>query len=231
MIFKKPKAVIFDWDNTIVVSHQLFFKALHHALDTLDMEHSVVDLPVFKENAQLSLKDGFPKIFGARCDEVSAAYRAYVKDVHLDYVTLVPYVHEALQHLAQCGVVLSVVSNKDGDFVRREAQKLGVSRYFHAVVGSMDTEEDKPSVMPVHFSLKGKFAASDFGDDIWFVGDSVVDMKCGHNALCTTILFGGCSSCLSGTTTEMAAHIDCLPHHKITSHNELLELFKKSCMS
>ena len=49
-----------------------------------------------------------------------------------------------------------------------------------------DAPEDKPSPIPVSMALEGSGIAP--GADVWFVGDTSIDMECAHNARCVPVL-------------------------------------------
>ena len=79
-----------------------------------------------------------------------------------------------------------MVSNKRGDLLRREADRLGWTRHFGQLVGAGDCAADKPASDPVFAALPGGGLAP--GERIWFVGDAAIDMECASRAGCTPIL-------------------------------------------
>jgi phosphoglycolate phosphatase len=81
---------------------------------------------------------------------------------------------------------LAVVSNKTGNYLRREAQHLKWDSLFHRVVGATDCARDKPSPEPVHKALEGSGITP--GADVWFVGDTDIDLECAHNSGCAAVL-------------------------------------------
>jgi phosphoglycolate phosphatase len=94
-----------------------------------------------------------------------------------------------LECLAEIGCYLAVVSNKRGDLLRREAEALGWQKHFRRLVGATDAALDKPAVEAVHLALDGSGLAA--GPEVWFVGDTDVDMVCAHNAGCVPVLLRG----------------------------------------
>jgi phosphoglycolate phosphatase len=81
---------------------------------------------------------------------------------------------------------LGVVSNKSGDHLRRETAYLGWDRYFTSVVGATDAKRDKPAIDPILLALQGSGVAP--GSDVWFIGDTAIDMQCALDANCMAIL-------------------------------------------
>ena len=87
------------------------------------------------------------------------------------------------------GSHLGVVSNKSGGHLRAESEKLGWDRFFEGfLVGATDAARDKPATDPIYMALEG--TGIDPHPDVWFVGDTWVDIACGRAANCHTILIG-----------------------------------------
>jgi phosphoglycolate phosphatase len=91
-----------------------------------------------------------------------------------------------ISSLAGKGIWLGVVSNKQGDHLRQEAHHLGWDRYFGRIVGATDAPRDKPAPDPVNLALEGSGLAP--GSDVWFVGDTSIDMECARNSGCVPVL-------------------------------------------
>jgi phosphoglycolate phosphatase len=66
------------------------------------------------------------------------------------------------------------------DHLRREAAHLGWDRVFGSLVGATDAARDKPSAEPVAMALAGSGITT--GPDVWFVGDTGIDMECAYNS-------------------------------------------------
>lgn len=201
----KPKAIIFDWDNTLVETWSKMMKCTNLTFEAFGK--TPLTLAEIKDNVHYSAKDSFPVIFGKDADKATAMYYDYYLNVYGDE-TLKPFdgVEEMLQELKSLGIHLFVLSNKNGNVLRKEVTLLGYDKYFDKVVGSLDALEDKPSKLAVEYTLNGIQS----GSDVWLVGDTEVDMLCAHNAGCTKIFFG------DGNTSFKTT--------KISSHKELLDL-------
>ena len=83
-------------------------------------------------------------------------------------------------------IFMGVVSNKRGDYLRKEVWHLGWGKYFSSLVGATDTMNDKPSTEPVALALSDCPHKS--GARIWFVGDADIDMECAISAGLSAIL-------------------------------------------
>lgn len=185
MSLPAPKAILFDWDNTLVDSWAIIHHAMTATFDAMGQRPWTMEET--RRNVRKSARDSFPALFGARAEEATAAfYRTYEAD-HLAQLRALPGVEEMLAALAAAdGLRLGVVSNKRGRLLRLEAAKLGWDRYFDSLVGANDAARDKPAPEVVEFALAGSGVAP--GPHVWFVGDTDIDMLCAHNSGCSAVL-------------------------------------------
>ena len=182
---RRPRALLFDWDNTLVDT----WPTIHHALSVTfqALDRTPWTFEETKARVRASARDSFPKLFGARAQEATEVfYRAY-ESGHLDKLEERPGTGAALSALAgQAGRYMAVVSNKKGDLLRREAAHLGWDRFFARLVGAQDAARDKPAPEAVTLALEGSGLAP--GPEVWFVGDTDIDMQCAVNSGCIPVL-------------------------------------------
>lgn len=183
---QRPRAIIFDWDNTLVDS----WGTIHDALNFLmaAMEQPLWTLAETRERVRLSLRDAFPAIFGERWEEARRIYMDRFQAIHLERLTALPGREAMLRALTADGHYLAVVSNKTGAVLRAEAEHIGWSPLFGSIVGAGDAHTDKPHCAPVELALKPSGIRP--GPDVWFVGDTAVDMECAIAAGCVPVLLG-----------------------------------------
>lgn len=179
-----PRAVVFDWDNTLVDTWPVIHDSMNAALAA--MGHPPWSIEETRERVRLSLREAFPPMFGARWEEARAIFYRRFDEIHLERLAVCEGADTLIAGLARRGVHLGVVSNKMGKNLRLEAGHLGWNRYFRRLVGASDAPRDKPATEPVDLALSG--TGVERGADVWFVGDTSVDMECAHNAGCTGIL-------------------------------------------
>lgn len=180
----RPRAVLFDWDNTLVDSWATIADALNTTLQTFG--HAPWTMAEVKSRVRKSMRDSFPKLFGERWEEAARVFYRRFDAIHVAKLTPVPGAAEALAELAAAGFYLAVVSNKKGEYLRREAAHLGWSRHFGRLVGALDAQRDKPALEPVLLALEGSGVAP--GADVWIAGDADIDLECAQNAACVPIL-------------------------------------------
>jgi phosphoglycolate phosphatase len=182
----RPRALLFDWDNTLVDSWPVIHEALNATLEA--MGHDRWSLETTKERVRFSLRDSFPKLFGESWTEARQLYLDAFRAIHLDRLRPLPGRTELIEDLAAEGFCLAVVSNKTGPLLRLEAAALGWDRYFARLVGAMDAAADKPQRAPVDMALAGTGIAA--GAEVWLIGDTAVDIECALNAGCIPVLLG-----------------------------------------
>jgi phosphoglycolate phosphatase len=182
----RPRAILFDWDNTLVDSWATIHEALNIVMAA--MEKPLWSLQETRERVRLSLRESFPRHFGDRWEEARQIYLDAFRAIHLERLRPLPGRGELLQGLVDEGIFLGVVSNKTGALLRREAEQIGWSSLFGSIVGAGDAAIDKPDVAPVLLALEPSGIGT--GEAVWLVGDTGVDMECAVNSGCVPVLVG-----------------------------------------
>lgn len=183
---KRPKAILFDWDNTLVNTWETVFNAINIARKAVDKLPFTIE--EFWERPHRSLRDTAEEIFGEHFEKGERIYYETVGKTHLQGLSILEGADALLNNLKTLGIYVGVVSNKDGHHLRKEVNHLGWAPYFHQVIGARDTEEDKPSPLPVLAALKNSMIVP--SHDVWFVGDSIVDVHCARASGCVPIVVG-----------------------------------------
>ena len=182
----RPRAILFDWDNTLVDSWATIHEALNFLMRAMDRPQW--SLAETRERVRLSLRDNFPRLFGERWEEAREIYLGRFREIHLDRLSPLPGREMMLRALADQGFFLGFVSNKTGELLRREVAQLGWSDFFGSIVGAGDASVDKPAPEPVHLALAPSGIPA--GAAVWFVGDTAIDMECARNSGCIAVLLG-----------------------------------------
>ncbi|MBN8543537.1 MAG: HAD-IA family hydrolase [Alphaproteobacteria bacterium] len=212
----KPKAVLFDWDNTLVDTWPVIHKALNMTMRF--MNHEEWSLDYVKATVKKSMRDSFPELFGDDWKRAADHYQQSYRSIHLQELGVLEGAEDVLKALKNTDWFIGIVSNKKGPSLRRELEHLGWGHYFQAAIGSEDSEYDKPHPAPVLEALKSTAIMA--GAHIWFVGDTAVDLECAQVTRSTPILYGDVQT--NGGTYEgfpFDAHVK--------NHAEMLELVKK----
>jgi len=182
----RPRAILFDWDNTLVDSWATINEAQNFLMRAMGRpEWTIAET---RERTRQSLRDAFPHYFGERWEEARDIYLERFRAIHLERLRALPGREGMLHALAGEGFFLGVVSNKTGELLRREVARLGWSALFGSIIGAGDAPADKPAREPVQLALAPSGVAA--GAEVWFVGDTAIDMQCAYNAGCIPVLLG-----------------------------------------
>lgn len=210
-----PEAILFDWDNTLADTEEVIYKSLHRMFT--EMGQKPFTREEISTHCTRSARDYFPEIFGDDWKKAVDIYRGYYGEMHLEQLRIIDGVHDMLEDLSGSNIYMAVVSNKGGDMLRQEVTHAGFDKYFSKVIGARDAMQDKPHTAPVDMALDG--SGIEFGNHVWFIGDSITDMECAYNAQMTPIYYG---------TSSSLNHVkDKFPPKKlITDYKELVDLVR-----
>lgn len=201
-----PQAVLFDWDNTILNNQLQINGAIKKTLASMGRDHSN---HVFYSGPRIEY---FQKHFGNNWQEAEKVFRKHLNDIVIQDLCLFDGIEDLLYFLKDNKVYTAVVSNKLSTSLREEVSHFQLDKFFNKIVGSGDTLFDKPSPEPLFFALRGS-GIKPSRDEVFFVGDSIVDMDCAKNAGVTGIIFNN--------------HIpEYIGNRSVQDFNELLDYFK-----
>ncbi|MBV8940080.1 MAG: HAD family hydrolase [Alphaproteobacteria bacterium] len=220
-VLPAPRAVIFDWDNTLVNTWPVIHEALQRTFEELGKETWPIEVTMQK--VRKSMRDSFPEIFGANWEEAGKRYQSHYRARNLAQLEALPKAKELLEELQALGVPALVVSNKKGVNLRQEVAHLGWQKHFAGVIGADDAARDKPHADPVLLALSA--LEMEAGPDIWFVGDSDIDLACAAACGCTPVLYG----------PHAASHAEYTPSHyqgfpyavHVHTHDELTNRLRR----
>ncbi len=184
---KRPRAVLFDWDNTLVNTWPTIVECYHDTFTALGQTPWTAD--EVRDRAHGSLRDVFPALFGLRAEEAERVFFETFYRIHLERLEPLPGADELLARCREAGCYVAVVSNKVGKNLRIEVAHLGWDRWISRAVGAKDAKHDKPAPDPIYMALDGTGIAPD--ETVWMVGDTPADLKCAHAAGCLPVLVGG----------------------------------------
>ncbi len=180
----RPRAILFDWDNTLIDSWAVIHECQNATLQAFG--HQPWTLEQTRKRVRKSMRDSFPGLFGEDWQAAGEFFYHRFNEIHLEKLTPLCGAEEMLADLTDQGIYLAVVSNKKGEYLRREAAHLGWKPYFGNLIGALDAKADKPATAPVHMALRGSGIKA--GPEVWFAGDACVDLECAVNSGCIPVL-------------------------------------------
>lgn len=180
-----PRAILFDWDGTLVDSWPVIHESMNRTLSEMGQPEWTFDETMTR--VRRSLREAFPDLFGDRWEEAREIFYGAYRELHLQHIAVIDGAEDLLAEIHGRDCHLGVVSNKSGGHLRTESTHLGWDRYFQGfLVGATDAPRDKPAIDPVLMALAGTGLSP--GPDVWFVGDTWIDMACARETGCTAIL-------------------------------------------
>lgn len=182
----RPKLIIFDWDNTLIDAWGKLHAVMAATQEAMGLKPWTLEEA--KQKMHKSSKDAFPKLFGDRWREAKDTFYSIYDDKSFMKTTPMIGAQKTLEYLMKNDIPAAIVSNKNGELLRKEVGELEWNRYFKSIVGSYDAKEDKPSAEPVLHTLRS--LGMQEGPHNWFIGDTIVDMECAQRSGCTPVFFG-----------------------------------------
>ncbi len=180
-----PRAIIWDWDNTLVDGWAAIAAGLNAAFAEFGMPPwSLEDV---KARVRRSLRESFPEVFGTEWERARDIFYREVRARHLAVLRPMPGAAEALKAGAALAP-MAVNSNKQGPLLRAEATELRWTGFFRQLVGAGDATADKPDPAPMRLALAACGVPA--GQEVWYVGDTALDMQAARAAGCSAVLLG-----------------------------------------
>lgn len=182
-----PRAILFDWDHTLVDNWGAIQTAINAALSAFDLPNWDRDETLRRVRA--SMRDSFPELFGEEWPRARDIFYETFEARHLETLRELPGALSCLDVIGAASIPCGVVSNKRGSFLRTEVEALGWTPRFGAILGAGDAERDKPDPAAALMALERLGVAP--GRDVWFVGDTETDVDCADAAGLTPFLVAG----------------------------------------
>jgi len=213
------KAVIFDFDGTVADTNQLVIDSWQHTYKTINGEPHPVEKIVrtFGEPLRESMIKAFPD---CDADEAIEIYRDYQLNRDDRELYLFPGIRELLEGLRERGYRVGIVTSRTRDTTLRGLRSFGIEHLIDSLVTCNDTTRHKPDPEPALIGLKELAVKA---DEAVFVGDTMFDMGCAHNAGIRAVMVGWT---LSVDREEMAGEDG--PEYIIEKADDLYEVLK-SC--
>jgi pyrophosphatase PpaX len=169
--------VVFDLDGTVVDTVELIVESFRYATRTVLGE--VLPDDVITAGVGQPLMAQMEHISAEHARELYDVYREYNHRRHDELIRGYAGMAEMLDGLCAAGKRLGIVTSKSRDTTEMAFRAVGLDDRFEVVVTASDTDEHKPSPVPLLLCLK-RLGASATGSI--YIGDSPVDIQAGAAA-------------------------------------------------
>lgn len=172
--------LLFDWDGTIVDSHQLGLTAFERSFASLGMDFShEIYREVYSPNWYSVYEAmGLPKEKWQQADDL------WVENYGLQTAQLVTGAEQTIKQLHGKGYQLGVVSSGSDCRVNREVMDLGLDGIFSVVVCHEQMQNKKPHPEGLETAMR---AINRMPTECCYVGDSPEDVQMGQRAGLVTV--------------------------------------------
>ncbi|MBR2273918.1 MAG: HAD family hydrolase [Alphaproteobacteria bacterium] len=183
-----PKAIIFDWDQTLAHTKSAILQSIEHTLKKYNKEPWKITKRKYQDITK-SLKDNFPNYFGTAAKE---AYKDYLQHYEKYSYNLVRPMEQAIIFLHLCqqkNIELHIASSKEKSLLIKEIKLCYPDIKFLNILGHNDAKQNKPAPDPILKILENANYPINF-ENVWMIGDSQQDTDCAYNAHIQPILLG-----------------------------------------
>lgn len=171
------KALLFDFDGTLLNTNDLIIQTFMHVLnERFPGQYSPKDCLKF---IGPSLKQTFNDIAPGEEEALIAKYRTWNIEHHDELVSQYPDVVSTLEQLKAQGIRLAIVSTKRNETIDRGLAILGATHLFDVRIGTDDVNNVKPDPEPVLLALKQLGIEKEYAI---MIGDNSHDIEAGHRA-------------------------------------------------
>lgn len=215
-----PRLILFDWHGTLVDTTDAMYQSVEALLNQLD-ELGLTPFVVPEEQARnaedekllryirifrhlqpkilaerrISRTDIFDVLFGGDECAKKSAHRAYNEHYRRYYGAVTPLQDGTYNHLRclkNAGIRLGVVTNRSREFFDREMDAIEGGRWrdlFEVTLCGEEAKRYKPAPDIIHKAAG--MLGEQSGSHIWYVGDSVSDMRTARHAGISAVFYNG----------------------------------------
>jgi phosphoglycolate phosphatase len=178
-----PKLICFDWDGTLINTHESIKNACIAAGEELMLPP--VSLEKIDAMTGVQIDIFFNQVFGIEVD-LETILPVYHKHYDLQpYAELYPEVIEMLNFIRERDIATAIVTNKSRKSLEKELKHFGIAHLFDS---TWVAEEHAPKPSPLMLRL-AQASHQVLPEESWMVGDALPDLYASERAGCdTTVL-------------------------------------------
>ena len=178
------KAVLFDFDGTIMDTNEVIINSWQHTFRNLTGKEADVNmlLGTFGEPLEISIDKMLPEFSR---DDAMRIYREYQYCNFKGLISLFPGVVEVLRELKEKDIRTAIVTSRLRRTTMEGIEKFDLHDFFDTVVTMEDTKKHKPDAEPAFEALRRLDIEA---ERAIMVGDSKFDIMCARNAGVKSVL-------------------------------------------
>lgn len=178
------KAVLFDFDGTIMNTNEVIINSWQHTFRNLTGKEADVNmlLGTFGEPLEISIDKMLPEFSR---DDAMRIYREYQYCNFKGLISLFPGVVEVLRELKEKDIKTAIVTSRLRRTTMEGIEKFDLHDFFDTVVTMEDTKKHKPDAEPAFEALRRLDIEA---EKAIMVGDSKFDIMCARNAGVKSVL-------------------------------------------
>lgn len=178
------KAVLFDFDGTIMDTNEVIINSWQHTFRNLTGKEADVNmlLGTFGEPLEISIDKMLPEFSR---DDAMRIYREYQYCNFKGLISLFPGVVEVLRELKEKDIKTAIVTSRLRRTTMEGIEKFDLHDFFDTVITMEDTKKHKPDAEPAFEALRRLDIEA---DRAIMVGDSKFDIMCARNAGVKSVL-------------------------------------------
>lgn len=176
---KKYGLIVFDLDGTLIESHSTIYNATIRSFDDLKINHTLNE-EKFLQYIGYHFVDIFQamKINVPSFEDFIGIYKTRYFD-YIDHSVFYPNVTDMLNYLDYEGFKIGLLTTKGQEQADKICKHFKIDGYFDYIMGRRPGVEHKPSGEPLQIICD---ALGVKPEDTLMVGDTEMDIGCGHNA-------------------------------------------------
>ena len=172
------KAVLFDFDGTLIDTNELIFMSYREAFRKV-LNREIDDEEILKLYGR-PLRGSLLE-YGEPGEMLYQVYREFNETRHDTLAKSFDGVYEGLVEIRRKGYKMGIVTSKRLPLVKRGLELIGISEFFETVITLEDTKRGKPDPEPL---ILGCERLGVLPEETIYVGDSIFDMEAAKNANC-----------------------------------------------
>ncbi len=221
----KPDFCFFDWDNTIVNTDKISHVAFSAVCNEMQIDHCFTLEQVVQVNG-LDFNRFFKDFFKEQAEKAISIYRrVYNENSH--NLSVFEDMFILLKKIKNLDIKMAIISNKPYDILKEEVVRLKVAEYMADFTGSGLTDKEKPDKSLFDLVCKRLKINDPKQKNIWFFGDSPIDIQFSKNSNMNATIFLGLKKNIKHTIEDMNLNEDKSILFTEGSIKKAIEIFNK----